>query len=84
MGAGAFVDVNAGVGGGVFFTVTTGLGGVFVCVFAGGTAAGVGGVSAFFGDVNVATSLPRPDSSMAEAGVAVSGWDCSLASAAGC
>ena len=79
---GAFVKI---VGGSVFFTVTTGLAAAFVCVIAGGVAAGAGGVSAFFGEVNVATSLPRPDSSMAEAGggAFVSGLDCSLARAAG-
>ena len=77
--AGAFVNV---VEAGVFFTVTTGLAGAFVCVSTDGAAAGAGGVSAFFGEVNVATSLPRPDSSMAEAGGAfVSGLASSLASA---
>jgi hypothetical protein len=81
---GAFVNIVV-VGGGVFFAVTTGLAGTFVCVIAGGVATGAGGVSAFFGEVNVATSLPRPDSSMAEAGggAFVSGLDCSLARAEG-
>jgi hypothetical protein len=77
---GAFVKVTAGagaVGGGVLATVAAGLGGILVLVLDGGAA---GGVSDFFGDVKVATSVSRPDSSMAEAVAASSGVLGSLAS----